>query len=131
VLAPLPTPDGGLLRLLPGGYALALYPYIVGESGGFDDELSGADADELTGMLCSLHAVDTRADGTASRVDTLEVPDRDRLESALARAADDDGWPGPYGDRVRAVLRRHAGMSLEPCGGTTGWWRRPGRSGIG
>lgn len=112
VVAPLPASDGGLVRLLPGGYALSVYPFVSGRSGSFYDELGGTDAAELTAMLCALHGVDVGTHGGAAGrvgVETFEVPGRDRLEASLAEVDGEDGWPGPYGVRLRALLRRHAG----------------------
>lgn len=110
VLAPVATPDGSMLRLLPGGYALALYPFVVGDSGDFDHQLSVPDSREIIRMLCALHHVDTGiANGRSGRVrvESFDVPDRDRLEAALAELDDPAGWPGAYGEPLRALLRHH------------------------
>jgi Phosphotransferase enzyme family len=103
VVAPVRAPDGSVLRRLPGGYALAVYPYVAGRSGGFHDPLAPADAAELIGMVCSLHAASV---GATPGVETFAIPGRDRLESALAETG--DGWPGLYGPRLRALLAVHA-----------------------
>jgi hypothetical protein len=111
VVAPLRTPDGAVLRRLPRRYALALYPYVTGQSGRFHDTLTSADGVELIGMLCSLHSVAQAAVSMASvgvRAETFAIPDRDRLEIALADLDAVDCWPGPYGERLRSLLARHA-----------------------
>ncbi|MPZ95889.1 MAG: phosphotransferase, partial [Propionibacteriales bacterium] len=47
VVAPVRTRDGSVLRRLPDGYALALYPYVAGRSGNFSDPLTSTDTAEL------------------------------------------------------------------------------------
>jgi len=56
VVAPVPATDGSVLRRLPGGYALAVYPHVDGKPGGFGDGLAPAESTELTGMLDALEA---------------------------------------------------------------------------
>lgn len=105
-VAPLRTTDGAVLRRLPGGYALAVYPHVDGESGGFGDALTPAEAAELTGMLCSLHGVPHAAVARLG-VDGFAIPGRGELEAAIGAAPDAGSWAGPYGERIRALLARH------------------------
>ncbi len=108
VVAPVRTPDGDVLCPLYGRYALALYPHVAGESGNFNDSLSPDDAAELIGLLCSLHDVRHEADFRASvGVETFALPGRAGLEAVLCDLATTDGWPGPYGERLRSLLARH------------------------
>lgn len=112
VVAPIAMPDGGWLRLLPGGFALALYPYVDGRSGGFHDRLTAEEADELTGLLCSLHADSLAREvgaGGGIAVETFTIPGRRDLEQALAERSVSPAWSGLYGDRLRQLLGRHAG----------------------
>lgn len=106
VVAPVRTPDGAVLRRLPGAYALALYPHVDGEAGGFNDALTPDDSAELAGLLCSLHSLPHAAD-TGAGYETFAIPGRDRIQAALSEVTDADGWPGPYGERLRALLARN------------------------
>ncbi len=111
VVAPARPPDGAVLRRLLGRYALALYPYVSGRAGSFNDALTPVDAAELTGLLCSLHAVPHARNaeaGLGRGVETFTLPGRSRLEEALAELADADLWPGPYGERLRPLLGKYA-----------------------
>lgn len=108
VVAPVRASDGTVLRRLAGRYALALYPYLAGRSGSFHDTLTSADASELIGHLCSLHAVPHAAAGGGVGVETFALPGRERLEAALAESGDADGWRGPYGEYLRPLLVAHA-----------------------
>lgn len=111
VVAPVRSPDGAVVRRLLGRYALALYPYMIGPSGSFSDALTPADAAELTGLLCSLHAVPYTRNaeaGLGRGVETFTLRGRDRLEAALAELTDADLWPGPYGERLRPLLGTYA-----------------------
>ena len=111
VVAPVRSPDGAVVRRLLGRYALALYPHVAGRSGGFSHALTPADAAELTGLLCSLHAVPCVRNaeaGLGRGVETFTLPGRNRLETALAEQTDPHLWPGPYGERLRALLGKYA-----------------------
>ena len=105
VVAPVPATDGSVLRQLAGGYALAVYPHVDGEPGSFGDELSPADATELTGMLCALHDLPPAA-ASGIVTEDFKVPDRESLEAALRETPGE--WPGLYGERLRTLLARHA-----------------------
>jgi hypothetical protein len=110
VVAPRRTRDGTLVRRLPGGYAIALYPFVHGRSGGFGDGLSPVEAAELVGMLRSLHELSPSVcDSTWGPVgvETFEVEGRGRLQSALGEAGE-GVWSGPYGERLRRLVARHA-----------------------
>lgn len=111
VVAPVRSPDGAVVRRLLGRYALALYPCVAGRSGSFNDAVTPEDATELTGLLCSLHAVPHAWNanaGVGRGVETFAVPGRILLESALRELADADFWPGPYGERLRPLLANYA-----------------------
>lgn len=105
VVAPVPVPGGALLHRMSERYALALYPHVDGRSGSFSDALAPAEGDEMIGMLCALHGVPL-AEVDGAGVDALDVSDRGHLEAALADLG--GRWRGPYGDRLRSVLARHA-----------------------
>lgn len=105
VVAPLPCADGALVRLLPGAYALALYPHVVGEAGAFDDRLAGPEAADLVGMLCALHAVPL---APRAGTETFVVADRGHLEAAVGEVAERRAWQGPFGARLRSLLEGHA-----------------------
>jgi spectinomycin phosphotransferase len=105
VVAPVPATDGSVLRRLPGGYALAVYPHVDGKPGGFGDGLAPAESTELTGMLCALHDLPP---SVASGIGTeaFAIPDRTGLEAALPETNAE--WSGPFGERLRRLLTRHA-----------------------
>jgi spectinomycin phosphotransferase len=94
-----------VLRQVTGGYALAVYPHVDGKSGSFGDELAPADSTELTGMLCALHDL-SPAVASSIGTEAFAIPDRAGLEAALRGTSDE--WPGPFGERLRRLLTRHA-----------------------
>jgi spectinomycin phosphotransferase len=109
VVAPIRASDRSVVRRLPGGYCLALYPYVDGRSGTFSDALTSAEIAELIGMLCSLHAFrpPSAAGSGGDVVETFALPGRKPLEAALTELDDPDGWAGPYGERLRSLLAEH------------------------
>ena len=105
VLAPRRTADGTVIRRIAERYSLAVFPFVDGRAGRWGEPLSQAVAEELTGVLASLH-------GTAP-LPNVEVPrrgwalpGRTDLESALAGLAHRWG-SGPYGEPARALLAAH------------------------
>lgn len=105
VVAPVRGRDGTLLRRVGEGYGVALYPYLPGEAGGFEDRLGRDDSRAAVAMLAALHAVAPPAAGV--RVDTLQVPGREHLTAAVNRLGAAASWSGAYGDRLHEAIDRH------------------------
>jgi aminoglycoside phosphotransferase (APT) family kinase protein len=111
VVAPTRTAAAHVTETLDSTFTLALYPHVDGQTGSFHDHLDLDTARDLVERLAALHtATPALLDhGARPPADDLEVPGRSGLEAALqeASAPDVDGWPGPYGERLRAALREH------------------------
>lgn len=103
VVAPLWSNDGSPVVLLPGGHAMAVYPYLEGSAGSFGEDLDDGTAGELTRMLAALHAVPSDRLTTAGR-EGFGLPGREVVESALDEAARGVRWPGVYGDALGRLL---------------------------
>ncbi|MFI7468015.1 phosphotransferase [Nonomuraea sp. NPDC049646] len=106
VVAPVPDLDGGaLLRPLAPRYALSVFPFVDGVTGGFDDEPAEHDRAQVIDLLAELHAT-TPPPSTPSR--PLQPAGRAALERALAETG--RPWTGgPYAEQARTLLDRHAG----------------------
>lgn len=109
VVAPVPDRQGDLLVSVGRRYALAVYPFVPGDSG-YGDDGAWHDEDERFGiarLLGRLHATPV-PDGAPPF--SYELPQREALEAALH--GDDKAWTaGPYGERVRHLVReRRAGI---------------------
>ncbi|MEU8317927.1 phosphotransferase [Nonomuraea sp. NPDC048881] len=106
VVAPVPDLDGGaLLRPLAARYALSVFPFVDGVTGGFDDEPAEHDRAQVIDLLAELH-------GTSPPPSTPSRPLQPAGRAALERALAETGRPwtgGPYAERARALLDRHAG----------------------
>lgn len=106
VVAPIPSRDGAVVRRVSTRYALALYPYVEGESRSGEYEAS-PDRGAVLDLIVKLHASPAELTRDTS-VDDFMVTARD----ALMRALRDLSGPwdqGPYSDRARVLLARHAG----------------------
>ena len=60
VVAPVPALDGQLLRPLGPRHAVAVFPFLQGAAGRWDEVYSAPDRDELVTMLAALHRVDPK-----------------------------------------------------------------------
>lgn len=108
-VGPVRGEDGSHVQRLRHHYAMALYPHVVGQAGGFGDAFSSADAGEVAKMLAALHALDVEKTGRGSiPVETFEIPGRSDLEEALADVRTNVEWDGPYGGDLHRILDRHA-----------------------
>jgi hypothetical protein len=105
VVAPLSAGDRTVLRRVDDRYAVAVYPFVDGESYSYGEFQNIEHRDAVVEMLARLHAVADPASTGAAR-DTLAVPHR--LD--LATAIDALGRPwhaGPYGELARQLLDRN------------------------
>jgi spectinomycin phosphotransferase len=101
VLAPVTARNGLTVLRLGCQYAVALFPFVDGNSAAFGQELSGRDRDRLVDMLASLH--DCAPAALAVRRARVALPRRDDLEAALTELG--DPWSGgPFSDQARALL---------------------------
>ena len=107
VVAPQPTTAGEVIGSIGARFAIALYPYIEGETwewGPFDTRTART---AVVDRLVAIHSANPLATARPP-TDDFSIP----LRSALMTALDDPhlSWgPGPYAERARELLRRHAG----------------------
>jgi spectinomycin phosphotransferase len=85
VVAPIPTRGGEMLRPLGKRYALAVYPFLDGETFAFGQALPPVEWQQLLDMLKRLRA-STPAVGPLARRVRVEVDNRDALTDALRGA---------------------------------------------
>lgn len=106
VVAPIPTRTGdATLRLTPR-YSVAVFPYIDGRTGDFDDPLRPDGRDQLLRILAALH-LSTPAVESRARRHGVDLPGRADLEIALG----DLGQPwtgGPFSEPSRSQLAEKA-----------------------
>jgi spectinomycin phosphotransferase len=113
VVAPVPALDGQLLRRLGPRYAVAVFPFLQGAAGRWDEVYSSPDRDELVTMLAALHRVDPQnpKNPAALRLSHREIglPWRGDLETALRELG--RPWSGgPFAEPARALLAGAAGQ---------------------
>ena len=109
VVAPIPTTRGETVRRIGSRYAVALFPFVVGETGTFG-RYETAERTALLTMVADLHRAPAFGPVT-NRVD-LELPGRGRLEVALGEL--NQTWSGgPLSEPARKLLAPHAGDVAE------------------
>jgi spectinomycin phosphotransferase/16S rRNA (guanine(1405)-N(7))-methyltransferase len=112
VVAPVPARDGAPLTLVSGRFAVAVYPFVSGQSFTWGEFSS---PEHRPGVLALLAAVHT-APAAASRralADDFAVPHRAGLEAALGPARETAGCgppagSGPYARPAALLLRQNA-----------------------
>jgi hypothetical protein len=110
VVAPIPTGGGETVLRIASRYTMALFPFVAGQAGTYG-EYDAATRAAVVSMLAELHRA-TPSVATVARSIGLELPGRGRLETALA--ALDEPWPGgPFSERAREALARHASDVIE------------------
>jgi aminoglycoside phosphotransferase (APT) family kinase protein len=106
VVAPVTTTCGSVLHVVGARFALAVYPYVEGESRPWDTYRTRADRLAVLDLILAVHD----ASGLTCRdalADDLGIPNRDELATALTDVS--RSWDaGPYGEQARALLARHA-----------------------
>jgi hypothetical protein len=110
VVAPIPTTGGESLRRVGEQYALAVYPYLDGEPGRFDDT---PDTDGVVEMLITLHRA-TGAAPAAANVAGMSLPGRSRIDEALRDARDWRG--GPYSRPAQQAFDARRGDVIDLLG---------------
>ena len=110
VVAPVPALDGEPLVRANDQFALALYPFVDGQSFEWGSFATPAHRQSLPVLLIAVHT----APGAASRracADDFAIPHRDELEAALGSAAS-AGDCGPYARPAALLLAGHAAPIL-------------------
>ncbi len=106
VLAPVPALDGQAVRPLGDRHAVAVFPFLPGSPGQWDEPLPGPELAELVVMLAALHRVDPAAVRLPRREMVLSW--RGDLEIALRELG--RPWTGgPFTEPARALLAGAAG----------------------
>ena len=105
VVAPIPTSAHEPLLRIDRRYAVALYPYVVGESFAWSEFSAPAHRRGVLDMVVALHAVPTTATPRAP-IDDFGIPHRDELELTihLNDAVEDSG---PYAARMQTLVADH------------------------
>jgi hypothetical protein len=99
VLAPAPAGDGEPVLRLGERFAVAVYPFVDGESFSWG-EVSAEWRLGMLEMVAAVHRAPVRA-----LAEEFAVPFRDQLEAACAGRVEDRG---PYARRVAALCQEHA-----------------------
>lgn len=103
VVAPVPTISGDVLTSIGEDFAAALYPFIEGTRRDWGEYASRAERMAVLDRVMAIHA----ATSTHAQVEDGLLPMGDVLLAALDDL--DARWTsGPYGERARLLLRRHA-----------------------
>lgn len=103
VIAPLPDADGRVVRRLSARYTMAVCPYLADSEPGHEGAFAAADRPAVLRLLVALHQA--RPPAAPQRCDF--AVSTDGLRAALASM--NEPWSGgPYGERARGLLARHA-----------------------
>jgi len=104
VIAPVPTSSGKVVRRLAERYSLAACPYLTDCDPGREGDFLPADRPSVLSLLASLHQA--RPAAMPQQCD-FGLQKADGLRAAMETTG--EPWrTGPYGDRARALLARHA-----------------------
>jgi hypothetical protein len=104
VIAPVPTVSGAVVRRLSGRYSLAACPYLADCEPGYAGEFAAADRPAVVRLLTELHRA---APAVAPQRCDFGLQNADGLRAAIDSTG--ELWrTGPYGERARALLARHA-----------------------
>jgi spectinomycin phosphotransferase len=114
VVAPVPGVDGGAVRPVGAGHAVAVFPFVRGTPGRFGEALPAGERAALTDMLAALHRTTLhRSALDRSALDCSALAGAPAAAIGLARRADlnaallDLGqpwWAGPFGEHARTLL---------------------------
>jgi spectinomycin phosphotransferase len=107
VVAPVPALDGQTVRPLGDRHAVAVFPFLPGTPGRWDEELPAPDRAKRVAMLAALHRADPAA--VPLRRPGFGLSWRDHLEAALRELG--RPWTGgPFAEPARALLAGAAGQ---------------------
>ena len=110
VVAPVPALDGQAVRPLGDRHAVAVFPFLPGTPGRWDEGLPAPDRAELVAMLAALHRADPK-NPSAVRLPRpgFGLSWRDDLEAALRELG--RPWTGgPFAAPARSLLAGAAGQ---------------------
>lgn len=103
VVAPVPSSRGATVERLGERYALAVYPYVDGQTGPWGRYEGREDRLAVIERLVEIHSA-PHPDSTL--VDGFDIPSRDALEFALGVTS--EPWEGgPFSERARSLLALH------------------------
>jgi spectinomycin phosphotransferase len=106
VVAPMPTVDGGILKMVEGRWAVTVYPFVAGSSPQWGAYSATADRRAVVELLATLHQTGGSARDHALQ-DDFAIPHRDHLSASLADLS--AAWTaGPYAEPARQLVDRHA-----------------------
>jgi spectinomycin phosphotransferase len=106
-VAAVPAANGETVLPIGERYAVAVFPFIGGNSGRFGGPLSAGERCQLVNMLAALHR--SRLPGGQVPVARIGLPLRDGLDSALSELG--QPWRGgPFAEPAREVLSGAAGQ---------------------
>ena len=106
VVAPVPARDGEPVVRAGDGFAVAVYPFIEGQSFEWGEFSSSAHRLGVLGMVTAVHTAPAGARRHV-RADDFVVPRRDELEAACDPAGDVADC-GPYAHAVSLAVRQNA-----------------------
>src|SRR5205085_461599 len=108
VVAPIPTRTGDVTLRLTPRYSLAVFPFIDGRTGDFDDPLTSDGRDQLLHILATLH-LSTPAVASRAHRHGVDLPGRADLEVALGERG--QPWTGgPFSEPSRSRLADKAAV---------------------
>jgi len=106
VVAPTPSRRGSVLEDIGDRYVVAVYPHVDGRTGQYGHYDSQAERFAVVDRLVETHAA-TDSVTSIALADDFAIPSRDRLVTAMS--ATSSPWStGPFAERTRALLGRHA-----------------------
>jgi hypothetical protein len=111
VVAPMPTADGTILKIVEERWAVAIYPFIDGHSHQWGAYSTSADRRAAIELLVALHGTSGTARDDAMQ-DDFAIPRRDELFASVADLS--TAWTeGPYGEPARQLVDRHAARLVD------------------
>jgi spectinomycin phosphotransferase len=126
-VAPVPATGGQALARLGGGHAITVFPYLDAAGEDLGDEIPERERGALVDMLARLHNATPQAARTAP-ARRLDLAARPVLEAALGELS--QPWNGgPYSERARQLLVRHASHLGRALAGFDELAREAARSG--
>lgn len=105
VVAPVAARDGAPLARAGEGFAVALYPWVDGQSFDWGSFPGPAHRQAVLDMLVAIHAAPP-AVARLALADDLAIPHRDQLDAALAETG--TGAAGPYAGPLASLMASHA-----------------------
>lgn len=106
VVAPVPTRTGEPVVPAGGRFAVALYPFVDGQSFGWGEFDSPEHRRAVLDLIATVHSAPAEVRCLA-RTDDLTIPHREELAATLDSAAEADDC-GPYARPAARLLAEHA-----------------------